>query len=640
MTRLQPFVALLCAFLLLAPAAGAADDRIQTPVLAPHGGFLARLTNPYTPRAVPPARLGNSGRLDKLLRAGKLFLSLDDAIALALENNLDIEIQRYGPQVADTAILSARAGGFARGVSTSITAGATSAAPASTAQQVGAGSSAQQQASAATSTAVSSGVITQTGSSIPSLDPAFTASGRWAHLTSPQTSAFTTGTNALITRNDTSSYGLQQGFLSGTIVNLALTNSATTNNNRRADFNPATSSTLGLTVTQHLLQGFGLSVNSRQIVIAKNNREISDLTFKLQVITTVSSVVNLYWDLVSFNQDVRVKREALASSQKLYNDNRQQVEVGTLAPIEIVRAEAEVASREQDLTISETQILQQEAILKNSLSRNGIASPAVADARIVPTDRFTLPAVEPIEPMQDLVASALASRTELAQSRIQVSNQVTSLKGSRSALLPSVDLVATLNNNALAGQPNALPALPGSTHNQNPFLVGGYGTVLSQIMARNFPDYAVGVNVNIPLRNRAAQAQIISDELALRQQQLGLQRLENQVRVDVLNAVVAVRQARARYQAAQKARTLQEQTLDAEQKKYALGASTIYSVILAQRDLITSQSSEVAAMGVYSRARVDLDRSTGQTLVRSNISLREAYDGVVARPPSALPAER
>jgi outer membrane protein TolC len=480
--------------------------------------------------------------------------------------------------------------------------------------------------------------VTVTGSTIPNLDPVITGNLRWAHTSTPQTSAFVTGTNSLISRNDLSGLAFQQGFLTGTTATLGLSNTSVSTNNRSADYNPSISSTIQLQVTQRLLQGFGSSVNSRQIRIAKNNREVSDLTFKAQVITTVAAVMNLYWDLVAFNEDVKYKRQALAQSEKLYNDNKKQVEIGTLAPIEIVRAEAEVASRQQDLTISETQLLQQETIIKNALSRTGVASPAVADARIVPTNRMSIPDVEPIAPIQDLVAQAISARPELAQSRIQLENQRINLKGSRSALLPSLDAVVSLANNGLAGDPSALPVVPGRTRSQNAFFIGGYSSVLSQLFSRNFPDYALGFNLNIPIRNRAAQADMINDELTLRQQELLYQRQLNQVRVDVQNAMIGLQQARARYQAAAKSRVLQEQTLDAEQKKYALGASTIYNVILVQRDLAQAQANEVAALSAYSKARVEMDRSTGQTLYANRISLAEAYGGKISRPPSAIPA--
>lgn len=630
----KSLLAVLCCLVVLVPNVGAQTpgNQLNPPKLETGDRPFSWMTRPYRVPDIPPVDLGNTNRLDSLLRAGKLYLSLQDTIALALENNLDISLQRYGPEIADANILRARAGGFLRGVSAPILPGPTSATQ--TGPQTGINQSAAQQASSLQTSG--NVLINQTGSPIPTLDPSIQGLMRWQHQSTPQTSTFVTGTNALFQRTDVGNFTYNQGFLTGTAVSLGYTGTRLFSNNSSADFNPATLGSLTFNFTQHLLQGFGIAVNSRQIHIAKNQRELSDLVFKQQVIETVSAVMNLYWDLVAFNQDVRVKQQALATSERLYNDNKKQVEVGTLAPIEIVRAEAEVASRQQDLTISETQVLQQETILKNALSKNGVASPSVAEAHIVPTDHIDIPAVEPIQPLQDLTANALRSRPEVSQNRIQVEDQKISIKGSKSALLPTLDLVANLNNNALAGQPNLAPSQFPRTY--DPFFIGGAGTVLGQLFSRNFPDYGIGFNLNIPLRNRSARADLITDELTLRQQQISLQRQENQIRVEVQNAVIAVQQARARHQAAQKARVLQEQTVDAEQKKYELGASTIYNVILTQRDLLQAQSNEVAALSVYSKARVELERATGQTLEKNNISLDEAFRGSVSRPPSSIPA--
>ena len=639
MHRFQASISLVCVGLLVLPTLRAEEPATSTEAgrqtahqLIYPDGTLARFTRAYRAVEVPPIALANSGRLDSLLRAGKIYLSLQDAIALALENNIDIEIQRYGPQIADAGVLLASAGGFARGVSTSVQSGPNSASAGGVAQTGGVGAA---QASNATPTAVGNTAITNTGPAIPSLDPMIVGSERLAHQTTPQSSNFVTGANYLIQRINANNLTYQQSFLTGTTVSVGLNNNDINNNSLRANFNPATNSTLGLTVTQRLLQGWGPSLNSRQIVIAKNNREVADLTFKLQVITTVAAVMNLYWDLVAFNENVRVAKQALATSDQLYNNNKKQVEVGTLAPIEVVSAEAQVASAQQALTVAETQVLQQETIIKNALSRTGLSSPAVAEAHIIPTDRMRMPDVEPIAPIQDLVGEALASRPELASNRIQLQNSKVSLRGSKNALLPSLDLVGAFGMEALAGNVNT--GIP----NNNPprFFVGGYGTVLQQLFQRNFPDYSIGFSLNIPLRNRAAQANVINDQLTLRQQQLLLQRQENQVRVDVQNALIGVQQTRGQYQAATKAHILQEQTLDAEQKKYALGASTIYNVILALTNLTQAQAQEVAALGAYSKARVELQRATGQLLNENNISLAEAYKGAVSRPPNALPPE-
>jgi outer membrane protein len=628
----RPF-ALLCIPLLTAPVFAQ-----QAHVIGEPGGTLSFLTGTYRLKPVPPIDVANSGRLEMLLRAGRLYLSMRDTIALALENNLDIEIQRYGPQIADTQVLRAKAGAFAQGVSTSVTAGPTSALPGGVAQS-GVTGNPSTQASAASSTAVGNTVITQTGPPVPAFDPVLAGNASWAHQTIPESSTFIAGTDELIQRQDLSGLTYQQGFSTGTSLSLGLNNSTAIGNSATTLFNPVTNSSLGITVTQHLLQGFSLAVNQRQIQIARNNRELSDLTFKLQVITTVAAVMDLYWDLVTYNENVRVEQQAVATSTKLYEDNKKQVEVGMMAPIEVVRAEAQLATDQQNLTLAETQLLQQETILKNALSRTGVASPAVADARIVPTDRIRVPDTEPVSPIQDLVAMALAARPELAQNRIQVANQEITLQGSKNGLRPTLDLVASMSNNALAGDVSTTPStFPFSFGTPSPVFIGGYGTVLKQLFARNYPNYSAGFNLTIPLRNRAAQAQAINDQLTLRQLQLGVQRLENQVRVDVQNAVIGVRNARAQYQAAVKARILQEQTLDAEQKKYAAGTSVIYNVILTQRDLATARQSELAAEAAYAKSKVELERVTGQTLDSNGISLAEALRGVVSRPPDRLPA--
>lgn len=602
----------------------------QTQQQSTHGGFdWLGIREPYRYREVAPVNLSNSGRLDALMRAGNIYLSLQDAIALALENNLDIEIQRYGPRLADADLQRAHSGGAIRGASGAIqtsTTGGAQGALAGVSQSAAVGSSGPVQ----------------------SLDPVLTSTISWGHQTTPLTNTITSGTNSLVSTRKVANFGVSKGFLTGTAVSLGFNNTNLFQNSGRNDFNPSTNGTASLQISQQLLQGFGIAVNNRNIRIAKNNIQVADLVFRQQVISTVSTIIGMYWDLVAFNEDVKVRQRALDLAQKLYEDNKKQVDIGTLAPIEIVRAEAEVARSQQDLLIAQTNVLQQETVLKNALSRTGMAHSAVAEARIVPTDRITMPETETVEPIQDLVQRALDRRPELMQSRISIENSKIALKGARNALLPTVDAFVDLRNNGLAGQINTLPIPPipgapaGTSLVRNPaavdgFFIGGYGTVLSQLLGRNFPDYTVGVQLNIPLRNRAAQADMVRDQLALRQQELRLQVLVNQIRVDVQNALIGLQQARARYQTATKTRVLQEQTLDAEQKKYALGASTIFFVIQAQRDLAQAQASEVSALTAYSRAKTDLNRATGFTLDENSIVIDEAQRGQVARPPAALP---
>jgi outer membrane protein TolC len=576
--------------------------------------------------------LGNSTRIESLVRAGRIYLSLQDAIALALENNLDIELQRYGPRIAATDVQRAQAGTTIRGITTT-----TSTLSSGTTGGGGAGLN-----------AATASVTTGTGAALANLEPTVTFNYNWLHQTTPQTSSFVTGTNSLQTESSTANMGIQKGFTTGTAVSFGWNNSFVSNNSGRSDFNPSKSANFSLSVTQHLLDGFGRAVNTRNIRVARNNVQVSDLVFKQQVMTTVASIINLYWDLVSYNQNVRVQRQAVALAQRLFEDNKKQVEIGTLAPIEIVRAEAQVASSQQALTIAETQLLQQETTLKNALSRTGVASPSLAEARVVPTDQIRVPSTEAIEPIQDLVARAMENRPELAQSRVQVDSAKIGLAGTKSSLKPMLDLVGTLQNNGLAGQvntlpvPSVVPGVPPSPRNPNavdPYFLGGYGTALSQLLRRNFPNYSLGFQLNVPLGNKAAEADMVRDQLAIRQQEIRQQQLMNQIRLDVTNALIAVQQARAQFESATKTRVLQEQTLAAEEKKYALGASTIYFVIQAQRDLAQAQSQEVTALSAYSRAKVTLEQSTGRTLEAYNIQIDEARTGRVSRGPSPLPPE-
>lgn len=638
MNSIRSLLAVCCILLTVAPGGwaqlrepvpGATNPQLDT------GGFFSRIASPYTAPNIPNVQLSNSSRLEALIRAGRIYLSLQDAIALALENNLDIAVSRYGPQIADIDLLRAKAGGLLRGVPTAVQQGATSAL--STASGAGSGSSGTSFSSATNSTTGGAGgaVITQTGVAPLNLDPLLYSSYQWGHRTTIYSNTVTTGTNSLTTEAHSWNTGFQQSFITGTTFSAGFnTDIGVLSNNRYSLLNPVTQGNIQLQLTQRLLQGFGPAVNNRNIRIAKNNQRVSDLVFKQQVITTIASIINLYWDLVSFNEDLRVRRQALSVAEKFYGDQKKQVEIGTIAPIEVVRAEANVAQAQQDLTNAETSVLQQETIIKNELSRTGVSSPTISEARLVPTDQLRLPEKEPVEPIQDLVAKAVDLRPELEQTTINIRNTKIGIQGDKSALLPSLDFQASIQNNGLAGERNALYVGENPT---DAYFVGGLGGSLGQMFRRNFPNYTFALSLQIPLRNRTAQADYARDMLTLRQQELQAQSQINSIRVDVQQALIGVTQARARYQFALKTRVLQEQTLDAEQKKYALGASTAFQVIETQRDLAAAQAAEVAAMAAYNRARTQLDYATGQILDKFNVELGEAKRGVVSTPPSALP---
>jgi len=336
---------------------------------------------------------------------------------------------------------------------------------------------------------------------------------------------------------------------------------------------------------------------------------VSNLTVKLQLTTTISAVLNLYWDLVSFNHDVRIKEQALATAQKLYEDNQKRVQAGALPPVEVTRAAAQVSANEEVLLISRTNLAQQETVLKNALSRTGVQDPKFDAVHVVPLDSIEVPKIEEIRPIQDLIQTAVGHRPEVEQTRISLANSTINLQGTRNSLLPSLSAFAELTNNALAGILN--PIYNGSSGPVDPYFVGGVGTVLSQLFGRNFPNYSAGLSLNIPLRNRAAQADYAMDQLKLRTEELQLQRTLNQIRVDVKNAVIGLQQARVRYDTAVNTRLLAEQSLDSEQKRFQFGAtgSDVTTVIQAQQDLANDQSLEVQAMASYIHAKIDFDQA-------------------------------
>jgi outer membrane protein len=623
MPRFKYAIVILCTIQLMAgPQDNLPAAPTRNPTITQEKHRFSQILGNYEPPVVGPVNEGNTARLDSLLRGGNLYLSLEDAIALAIENNIYVEVQRYGSLITDADLQRAKAGGALRNGLPTVQNGPSSA-------PLG-----QANVFMTIPTFSTNAFLQPSGVALPGLDPILSGSYQYQHSSAPQSSTVVTGTNVLVNRNNLGQFAYSQNFLTGTNVSLGYTDSLLLSNSTKAQLNPYRSAAVSLNVTQHLLQGFGMAVNKRNIEIARNNRELADLQFKQQVIVIVASAMSLYWDLVSFNDDVKAKQESLAYNERLYNDNRKQVAIGMLAPIEVIRAEAAVASSQQDLIISQTRVLQQETILKDFLSRNGVASPVVEEAHVIPTDRIRVPEVEAIRPYQDLVSQAMSGRPELAIARINITNAKINLRGSKAELLPTLDAFGNLANNGLAGTINALSATPVSTSGS---LIGGYGSLLSQVFDRTFPNYSVGLQVNIPIHNRVARADYALDQVTERQQELVLLAAEKQVRVDVQNAIIGLQQARATYQAAVKQRILEEQTLDAEQKKLNLGASTIFQVILVQRDLATAQSAEVSALGTYSKARVQLDFATAQTLTNSNISIAEAYQGQISRPPSPIP---
>jgi outer membrane protein len=583
------------------------------------------LLRAYEPKPSPPIRTANSDRLRQLIRAGNLYLTVQDAIALTIENNIDLEVERYNPISAAWAIQRAEAGGATRGVTNAATAAS---APITSGQgAVGSQQAAGVNTQGGAKTSISSGnaTISQIGPITQLLDPYFSDTTSFSHTTTIENNILQTGTLALVDGRRNYSATLQQGLLTGGTVSLAYSNSYLNEAIPSDVLNPSLAGSLGLTVEHNFLQGFGVAVNARFITVAKRSLEVSDLSFRNQIINVVTNVLMQYYQLVTDRESLAATRSALTLAQQLLSDNRREVELGSLAPIENTRAEAQVATAEQDVTVAETTLLQQEVQVKNLISRNGIADPLLTDVRVIPIDVIHVPEQETVAPLPDLVKQAMASRFDLRMDQLNYENSVTSALGTRNGILPTLVGFVFASDAGLAGSPNPLAAAQGL--NPVSSVVGGVGTELSQIFDRDFPSQLVGAEYIASLRNRAAQADSAIDQLQLRQTELSNQRDRNQAIVAVSNAVVGLRQARVRYLAAVKNLTLEEQLLDAEQRKFRLGSSTSFNVITQQRDLANAKSTLVSAQAAYASARITLDQVLGTTLESLHIDIGEARVG-------------
>jgi outer membrane protein len=599
---------------------------------------------PYLGRSVPSPSLTNTPRLDQLLKDGKLMLSMNDAIALALENNLDIAISRYNLHIADTDVLRTKAGAALLGVNTGVVQGTPGGGVggfggATTATGGGAGGTTGGGGGAGSGTL---GIVSSTlgiGSQVLSYDPIVTGTLQLDRNDQPSTSFFSGGFQTTATVN----WNYQQAFTTGTLMSVTLDNSRFGQANPTPKVSPQLNSNFRVQLSQHLLQGFGFTPNRRFIVIAKNNRELTDVAFRLQITTTVDQIQNMYWDLVNAYENVKVQQDALALADKTLSDNKKQVEIGTLAPIEIVRAQSQVAASQQTLIVAKTNLELQQLLMKNALSRT-VQDPTLIDAEVIPTDTMSTPTdQEAVAPSQDAINEALGHRPELAESRIDLKNREISMKAVKNSLLPSVDLFAyyggqglggAQNTNNLCSSPNAIPGICTPDNSNQVFQPISIGNTLGQLFDSSHPDKGAGISINIPLRNRTAQANNVRSQLEYRQAQLRLQQVENEVRIEVRNAQFALQQNKASVSAAQAAVDLAQQSLDAEQKKYALGASTSTLVLQQSSALTQGRSNLVAARAAYEKARVELDRATGSLLERNGIDLADAQSGVVTKLPS------
>ena len=608
---------------------------------------------PYTPRHLSAPNLANTARIDSLMHDGKLYLSLNDAIALALENNLDIAISRYNLNIADTDVLRAQAGASILGVN----AGVVQNTPGGGVGGIGASAGASTGGTSLGAGGIgagTNGLVSSTlgqGPQITSFDPVITGTLQEDHAESVSSSLFN-GVPILAQNTGTVNFNYTQGFNWGTNLQVGFTNNRTTSNVPFNTYSPVINSALRVQVTQHLLQGFGFPSNTRFIHIAKNNRELSDVAFRLQIIDSVDQIENIYWDLVFAYENARVQNESLAFAQKTLSDTKKQVEIGSLAPIEVVRAQSTVAQDQQLVTQAQTNLQLEQLLMKNALTRT-LKDPVLATAEVIPTSTIDVPAQEQIIPTEDLITDALRHRAELVESRIDLNSRDYSNKAVRSALLPTLDVFAYYAGSGLGGaqSPANLCADQTAEQRQLGFCAGpnpdhsnqvlipavgatSIGGTWNQLINSTAPDKGVGLSLNIPLRNRAAQAVQIRSELEYRQAEMRLQQIENQVGIEIRNAQYAVQQNRASVESARAALDLARQSLDAEQKKFQFGTSTNTLVLQYRSQLATAESTLVNATVAYEKSRIELDRATGTLLDHHGISIDDAARGQVTRMPN------
>lgn len=612
-------------------------QRLPQPFHMDYSKPVSLLPNPfarYGPREVPAPIFTNSPRIRELVQNGKIMLSLNDAIAIALVDNMDVAIARYNLPIADTDILRTKAGSTFLGINSGVvqnTVGGGVGGIGAGATGAGAGGTSAGAGGAGTGAGGIVGSTSGAGPQPDSFDPSVSATFEAENSNSLQNfgllAGLGAGKNLATAHTTTGNVSYSQGFSPGTLFTVGFRNTRQSVNSPAVTFNPSITSTFTATVRQHLLQGFGPSLNTRLIRQAKNNKKIAEQAFQQQVIVTVSQIEGIYWDLVNAYEDFKVKERSLALAQKTLADNQKQVEIGTLAPLDVVRAQSTVAAAEQDLIISRTNLQLQQLTIKNALTRNLPANSEAMQMDVIPTDTVQIPEQENLPPVEELIRMALLSRPDYNQLKINLQNSEITKQGVNNALLPIVDFVAFYGGSGLAGQPNVL--VPG-----NVGLPGtGFTDAFGNLFNSGASDKGAAINITIPLSNRAAQAQQVRSRLEYRQSQLLLKQQENLIAIAVRNDEFTLEQNRARVAAAQRAQVLAQQTLDAEQKKYNLGASTYLAVLSDERDLAQAQSNLVSAMTNYAKARVLLDKDTAQTLVRNNISIDEAVTGEVRTQP-------
>ncbi len=587
--------------------------------------------NAYSPNTTPEPQLTNSPHLNQLIRDGKLYLSLKDAIRLALENNLDIAIARYNLPIADMDILRTKAGGVFRGVNAGVVQGTPGGGVGgfgTGAPGAGAGGTT---AGAGGAGAGASGLVQSTlgvGTAVSSYDPAIIASIGAEHQTTPLANQRIYGVPLLQLNTGQANFGFTQAFATGSTISFEFNNNRQTTNSPFFNLSPALGAMYRFSFQQQLLSGFGFGSNLRYLRIAKNNKKISDIAFKDQVMATVTQIQNIYWDLVNAYEQSQVNEQSVAFAQQSLDNAKKQLQLESIPEMDVMRAEAEVSKRDQDLTVARTSLQLQELLMKNAITKS-LDDPMLESVSVVPTDTLQSEQLRPpSRPVPEVMQRALQDRPELAESDIDLVNRQISRKAARNALLPSLSLVAFYGGSGLAGPLNPVYNVPGVPNAST--VPVDFSGALGNAFNNTAPDYYVGFNLNIPIRNRVAKADQYRSELEYRQAELRREELRKQIRIEVRNAQYALDQTAARVGAARKARDLAKRTFEITQKEQTLGAGSTYQTMTAQRDLALAELDLVTAMTVYEKAKVEVDRATGSTLEHNGIEIQDAINGRIS----------
>ena len=581
---------------------------------------------PYRPTYVPAPDLANSPRIDAMIHNGLLELSLKDAIALALENNLDLSIARYNIPIAEADILRTQAGGSFRGVNTGVVQNTPGGSGTSSG---GAGGGAGGTSGGAGGAGGGAGGLVQStlgaGTNVSSYDPSINVSTNLEHKTSPLPNLITYGVPVLHSNIINGDFGYSQAFVTGTSVSAELITDRATANSPSVIINPELDAYYRVQFQQQLLAGFGLGPNLRYIRIARNNQKISDEAFEMQVASTVTQIANIYWDLVSAYEDDQVKQDSLDFANQTLDSARKQLQLQAIPALDVMRDEEEVAAREQDLTIAKSTLQYQELLIKNALTKN-LDDPTLEAMPVRPTDLSEVAAnatMEMAAPTEDIINQALKNRIELSESAIDLENRDISKKAAANALLPSATLVGWYGGTGLGGVAN-----PNSTVKSTaPQTFGG---TVNNALNNTAPDYYVGLNINIPIRNRVAKSDQYRAELETRQAELRQEQPRKQIRKEVRNAQYSLAQSQARVVAAQKARDLAQRTFEITSKEQELGAGSAVQTLSARHDLATAESALVSARTAYQKAKIEVERAVGTTLADNSISIDAARTGVTA----------